>query len=706
MLLGIATISLIHHSLNTSLFMTRFSNSVFSFAILLFAFASLMKVSPLAANQFIKNSAELEKQRQIFATLIDEQKLNKVNPQDYKTSLGSYPLFPYLEYLYLVNRVSSTNLETFEEFFKHNESLASSSHLRKQLLLSLANKKDWDNFKRFYKEPSYFFSESSVTDLQCFHQQAQLLDWKSKSLITTRETETTENAELFFNDEKAALVKTIYLTGESLPDSCNAILEHFEQENLLSDALKLTRIQLAITENNIGLANFIANSLSSDVTSLERNQYKNWSNLHSNPNSLENADYRIDDTTFNRFAVIYALKKILQNDPPLALILWKEQSKHFSFTKDEIADFLEDAANYLYINDSEHADTWLELANARSHNENINQKMLVRYIKTKNWPTIIQMYERLSTKEKNESIWQYWYARSYIEYDQNTYIHPNAYRILNQLSGKRDYYGFLASFHLNNAPVFSRHQFPIKEKSLESIADNIGIVRAHEFYMLKDRINASREWLYAIKDYSPEQKGDAAVLAYQWGWLEQAIITAAKSNQFNNITLRFPLGFAEHVNFYSSKYGIPNEWVFATIRQESAYGLEAESRVGALGLMQIMPSTAKVLARETKLKKFSNNDLLNPDINIQLGTYYLAQLRKQYNGNMLLASAAYNAGPSRVNAWIKNKGEMDVEMWIETIPYKETRDYVKNILAYQIIYQQELGREINSERLFLPINAK
>lgn len=665
---------------------------------------NIANIHTLQANQFIKNSEDLESQRQIFSTLIEEGKLGKANPNDYKASLGTYPLFAYLEYLYLLNRTNSVDPDEYLKFFKENESLASSSHLRKQLLISLATKKDWDNFKKFYKEPSYFFSETNVIDLQCFYLQSQILDWNNSVVIQKESSSPT--TEIPFDEKYNKIIQSIYLSGESLPDNCDPVIQHFEQEGLLSASLKLARIRLAIEAKNNNLANFISKSFNTDADTIQIKQFENWSKLSANPKLLEKSDYKIEDTEFNRFSVVYALQDIIKTDPPLALVLWQEQKKRFVFSKEEINKFTESAAQYLYINDSEHTDTWLELASSKNNNEDINQKTLVRYIKAKDWPAIIQMYEKLSLKEKNDSIWQYWYARSYIEFDQNTYIHPNAYRILDQLSRKRDYYGFLASFHLNNSPVFSEHQFPIKEKALENIAANIGIVRAHEFYMLRDRVNASREWLYATKDFTPEQKGDAAILAYQWGWLEQAIITASKSNQFNNITLRFPLGFAEHVNFYASKYGIPNEWVFAIIRQESAYGLEAESGVGALGLMQIMPSTGKVLARDNKLKRFTESDLLNPEINIQLGTYYLSKLRKQYNGNMLVASAAYNAGPSRVNAWIKNKGKMDIEMWIETIPYKETRDYVKNILAYQIIYQQELGREINPERLFLPINAQ
>jgi len=668
-------------------------------------------VSPyLYSNQFIKNSEDLEKQRQIYSTLMKENRIGKVNPADFKSSLGTYPLYAHLEYHYLLNHMSLVSLDVHQKFLEENESLASSSNLRKQLLLSFGRKKDWVNFKKFYKEPEYFFSDANTIDLQCYYLQKKIAEKDnlnptsspSTSVEQLNKNKTKDNPKKVPEENLNQSIQSIYLTGISLPDSCDPVIKKFEEEGLLTSPLKLSRIKLSIEKNNISLANFLAKSLEP----IEVNQFNNWEKLRKKPELLKISEERIDDTPFNRFSIIYALKEVVKTDPPLALALWQEQQKLYVFSKDEASKFADDVANYLYLNNPSHIETWLELTSNTQSNSVVNQKTLVKHIKNKDWTAIIKTYNRISASEKNESMWQYWFARSHIENDKNTYIHPNAYRILEQLSRKRDYYGFLASVHLNIPPSLAQQSFPIKEKTFEDIASNIGIVRAHEFYMLKERSNASREWLYTLKNFTPEQKGDAALLAYQWGWLEQAILSASKSNQFNNIDLRFPIGFAEHVNFYASKYGIPNEWVFAIIRQESAYSPEANSSVGAQGLMQIMPTTGAALARETKIKGYTVSDLRNPELNIQLGTYYLASLRKQYNGNMLLASAAYNAGPSRVNAWTKEDLGLDIEMWIETIPYKETREYVKNILTYQIIYQHRLGREINSERLLLPIKKK
>lgn len=642
--------------------------------------------SSLSASQFITVSSELEVQRKLFQKLIDDNKLGNIQIKDLPQTLQTYPLAPYVQYYYLINRLGREPMETFSVFFEQHDGLASSSYLRKQLLLYLGRQEQWESFNDFYKPDEYFFSDNNLLELNCYHLQSNLFI----------QAQANESKLPLINEQDRERIQEIYLQDYALPESCTTLVNMLESREALSQELQTKKIQQALKDNQLSIADVLSKNLDKEHAL----QFKLCKNLLKKPALLEDKTFNLIDNAFNRTCITKALEKLVDRDPPLALTLWNEQQEKYKFNSNEKQEFKYTVALGLYLRDSEHFLSWIE---PPEKNPELNEKALVEYIKQADWSTIISLYPKLSSKERNDSAWQYWYARSYIEYDQNHNIHPNAYRILDQLSRKRDYYGFLASFHLNSNPALSNHRFPIKEVELERIANKANIIRAHEFYILGDRPNATREWYYAKQEFTAEQKGVAAVLAYQWGWLEQAIITASNSNQFNNIALRFPLGFSKQVNYFASKYNIPNEWVFATIRQESAFGVNAESSAGALGLMQIMPYTGEVLAKENKIKNFSNSDLFIPQTNLQLGTYYLAKLRKQYQGNMLIASAAYNAGPSTVNSWIRRSPDMDIEMWIETIPYKETRNYVKNILTYQIIYQDLLGRETNPERFFLPI---
>ena len=172
-------------------------------------------------------------------------------------------------------------------------------------------------------------------------------------------------------------------------------------------------------------------------------------------------------------------------------------------------------------------------------------------------------------------------------------------------------------------------------------------------------------------------------------WYDRAIFTLAKVGYLNDVNLRFPLGFANDIKQYAGDQKINPAWAFAITRRESSFMPDANSPAGAKGLMQIMPGTAKQLARKT----ISNRYLFEAKNNIKLGTKYLRNLLDRHDGNQVLATAAYNAGPYRVKSWLKNAESLPADVWIETIPYKETREYVKSVLAYQQIYQHKVGQD-------------
>lgn len=631
--------------------------------------------------------SNLVKQRSRYQELSKSVKRGaKIDLTKYSKTLGDYPLFPYLQYYLLLNHPSDYQLEDFESFFEENKHLSGNGYLRKKLLLRLGKHKDWENYQKFSIPFDQYLSRQYTDTLICYNIESQLRLEQNQGPIS---------------DKSYDAIKPIWLQGNSIPDQCGPLISLYEDAGHLTQALILKRIQLAIEKKRTALANYLSNQLDDE----HKKEFQLWQKLSSKPKQLSAADQSFPDTPFVRFALQNTLLKIAKQDPPLALTLWKELQSKVKFTEEESNQFTSAVALKLIISNSTHLAPWLDLANSRNQNKTLNEKQLVIHIKDKSWSSIISLYEKLSPQEQGESIWQYWYSRSHIEHESSDGIHPKAYRILNNLSKKRNYYGFLASFHLSNTPILSKQNFPINDDDLKKVFMIKGIQRAHEFYVLGDYVAASREWTVNTELLDTETKGVAAVLASQWGWYEQAILTAKNSNQFNNISLRFPLAFASDVNFFSARYGIPNEWIFSIIRQESAFSSRAESRVGALGLMQLMPATASEVARKTSSRRPKNGALFKPEYNIRLGSFYLRELRDRFDGNIILASAAYNAGPYKVKEWVKNVSNLPVELWIETIPYKETRNYVKNVLTYQIIYQRELGRQTNTEQLFLPVNT-
>ena len=193
------------------------------------------------------------------------------------------------------------------------------------------------------------------------------------------------------------------------------------------------------------------------------------------------------------------------------------------------------------------------------------------------------------------------------------------------------------------------------------------------------------------KRFIPKDREAAAELAYQLQWYDRGITTTINQAHLqDNLLIRFPLANHDIMMNEAKRFKLDPALTFAIARQESIFITDAHSGVGALGIMQLMPATASSIAKETKTKYKGKYQLLNPSLNIRLGTAYLKKMHDLY-GHPVLATAAYNAGPHRVKQWIPKNGNLAADIWIETIPFYETRQYLKNVLAYTVIYDHNLG---------------
>jgi soluble lytic murein transglycosylase len=234
---------------------------------------------------------------------------------------------------------------------------------------------------------------------------------------------------------------------------------------------------------------------------------------------------------------------------------------------------------------------------------------------------------------------------------------------------------------------------PLPGRAVPQPPQTPALLRAHEFHALGEAADGRREWQSALRDMTAEQQQNAALLAEQWGWHDRAIQTASKAGAWNDLQLRFPLAYRDLMQEAAHNTSLPTSWLYAITRQESTFMPDARSSAGALGLMQLMPDTAREVARGLRIKT-SAADLQRPEPNIRLGSTYLSSMLKRYNGNRILATAAYNAGPGRVSRLVKSQqGTVPSDVWIETLPYRETREYVQNVLAFNVIYAKRMGRE-------------
>jgi len=265
--------------------------------------------------------------------------------------------------------------------------------------------------------------------------------------------------------------------------------------------------------------------------------------------------------------------------------------------------------------------------------------------------------------------------------------------LLEQLSGKSSYYGFLAADKL-------KRDYHIEQENAASIdidedsflSANPHMLRARELYYLDRLIDAKREWFQALRYLDQDQIKQAATLASKWQWHDSAIRTVAKTPHRNDYSLRFPMPYRQQVMQHAEARELDPALIYGVMRRESLFDPLARSSVGALGLMQLMPSTARRVAKSLGMKRPRKSGILRVENNIRFGTHYLRTVMNRFDNNVALAAAAYNAGPGNVKRWLPKNSTMSADLWVETVPFKETRNYVQAVLAYSTVFDKSLGR--------------
>jgi soluble lytic murein transglycosylase len=286
--------------------------------------------------------------------------------------------------------------------------------------------------------------------------------------------------------------------------------------------------------------------------------------------------------------------------------------------------------------------------------------------------------DRLPQEEQHTERWRYWRARAL----EATGRLEEARAVFLLNADSRGYYGFLSADRAGMGYHFDHHPINVSAKDLSSIEKIPAIERARELYALNRIVDARREWNHALQQLDKPQKLAAAQLAHDWNWHDRAIITFAQAQYWDDLEKRFPLAHQELVISQSNQQRINPAWAFAIIRQESAFTNDARSHAGAMGLMQLLPRTARQIARSLRIR-FHRNDLLNANTNLKLGINYLKTVKDKFKGNNVLATAAYNAGHNRVRP---------ADIWIENVPFDETRNYLKRVMTYTVIYERRLGK--------------
>jgi len=578
--------------------------------------------------------------------------------------LKNYPLYPYLQQQQLSALIelglpSEAAATQIDEFITQHEGSVAGEQLRSQWLGALAANSQWKQFLYYYRPASAGKS-----------QQCEFID----ALHYTGQLE-------------AALQETdkIWLNID-MPDACDAAYARWLASDRRSEAAVWKRLQLALDKNQEALAR----TLAAQIAAPYKQQAENALLLLRQPAALADVLTQVAQHPEASATIAFALKNLARRDVESAQALWL-QARAAALLTPADSDAVRQALGRQYIvRNGADALPWLLQYDAEGSDSYLLEWRLRFALGAGDWEKLSQWTTQLPADLAQTSRWNYWRARA-LQQQNDSAAQQQAAEIFTKLAKERGYYGFLAAdqlkapYALNDEPITSGIDSAVVERQP-------AVMRAREFFQLGEVANARREWQSALRAMSVAEQRAAALLAARWGWHDQTIRSAAQSGGFNDVRLRFPMAYHDSMQAAAKKTQLPLQWLFAITRQESAFMSDARSPVGALGLMQLMPTTAQQVARGERVQ-IDNQQLLQPDMNIRLGSAYLRDLARRFNGNRILATAAYNAGPNRISTLLREQSRaLSADVWIELLPYRETREYVQSVLTFSVIYSQRLGK--------------
>lgn len=571
-------------------------------------------------------------------------------------ALTNYSLYPYIEYQLLRTTLDQQPDERINDFLQRN----ADTPLYGRLLFAWARHSgqqgNWNSFDQAWQK-----IEHPSTELKCLNGQYRM-----------------EQGDL---DNAWRTARSLWTVGHSQPDICDPLFDIWLKSDNFSSSDALARYLAALTKGREGLATYVKRFISdrNDSTLAEQALalFKTPRLLLDEPNKLQpghpNAALLLDMN----------VRRLARVDLDAAIKLWTRDRTRLNIPTD----------NWGRL--STHLGVWRAKRFPAGDERTLLAQLDPDYryseltgwrirlaLSDRDWTRVTALIAKLPNKEQQSDRWRYWQAIA------QRHLDGTDNRQLDSLVQERSFYGFMAAQILGQGYTLNDRPAEFSQQQLDTLAANPAFVRMRELLALERYYDARSEWNMATAKMSPERIHLASHVVQSWGWHHQGIRGAISSQQWNDMQLRFPNPYSDLYQTHARNRNIDPAWALAITRQESAFWMGAKSRAGARGLMQLMPATARATARRHGITLPALSALNKPETNIKLGTAYLSEVAERFNGNQAYATAAYNAGPTRVSRWLDERGKLPLDIWIETIPYDETRNYVQNVLSFRVIYEQ------------------
>ena len=608
----------------------------------------------------------------------DKKRLTALLPQ-----ARGHALEPYAAYWELRARLGEASAAEVQGFLTQYAGTYQEDRLRNDWLLLLGQRRDWTNFAELH--PNYRMNDDR--EVKCYAIAVQLV--KTPRDVTTQQAEE---------------VRRNWHGLRDADDGCTFAADRLIDAKKLKAEDAWRKARIAIDSNRPRAATsavqIVAPDASGDVAALNASpaRYLGVRNAASGNTRRE--------------LVVLALVKMANNDPEAAanalegkwadVLQGEEKSWAWGVIGKQAALKLSDSANGYF---------------AKAKNEHLNDDLLGWKVRAalrsapmaKGWPVVLAAVNAMGDDARKDPTWAYWKARALRAiYPQLAAVAPpvaasavppapsqrpelaEAQSLLESIASPRGFYEILATEELGRKITAPERPAPLTTEEKEAARLNAGLNRALYAIAIGLRAEGVREWNYSTNLHSKGGMGERELLAAaQFAcdkevW-DRCINTSERSKESFDHEQRFPMPFKDAVIKRSRAINLDPAYVYGLIRQESRFIMDARSHVGASGLMQVMPATAKWTAKKLGMDGFTADQINNRETNIAIGTGYLKYVLDDFNGSMPMAAAAYNAGPSRPRAW-RNGPTMEAAAWAENIPFSETRDYVKKVLANTTVY--------------------
>ena len=586
--------------------------------------------------------------------------------QQIRARLNHYPLLPYLDYYQLAFRPGAADYSDVTRFIRQHGDTPQSNRLERAYLTYLAQSQQWSQFLRFYP------AKPNSTDLLCMHYQARY--------YTGHKSEALQEA------------GKLWLSGQSRPDACDPLFQLWQQAGLRTQEKIWQRMNLAFEAQNPNLIRHLGAQLGGSLKSYGDQMIA----LFEQPARVMNPVY-FTTAPQSRQLLSLGLARYANEQPEPTLRQLGEMKRRFGLNQAEVARVERAAARRLLLDRSTAQRSWLDATLVRMKDAELVELRARLAIWEQDWRGLEGWVKRMPMALQKEDRWRYWLARS-LEVQGRQ---KPARELYLETANLRGFYGFMAAqrtgvpYRIKNQSV--GHKVPDWRTASSRWPF---LVRVRELLAMNEIAAARSEWIHNMDRNPVAQRLEFGHIALNQGWHELAILSSIRAEAWDALDLRFPLPLKRTFSQMAQERTMNTSLLYAISRQESALYPLAQSPVGARGLMQLMPATARETASKLGVPYRNEQQLFDPAMNIRLGSAYLKRLLDVYDGNRILAAAAYNAGPGRVKRWREQSTNKPMDVWVESIPYRETRNYVQNVLSFDLIYQHKLQQPLRfmSER--------